>query len=140
MEIVRARYQTSCKTLKQLNSSLEKLNDKSLKEIHDLMRNAVIKCFEYSTNTFYYFLKTYLTETLKISLKDASPQHIFFVSLQEKLLIEKEYSILEKIFKNRDLIVSNYSIDLAESISENAGAYYQVMHTITERFSEILKQ
>ncbi|QQR48875.1 nucleotidyltransferase substrate binding protein [bacterium] len=134
MEIVGVKYQAICNALNKLKTILEKLHSHQFEALHEEMRDSAIKRFEFCMDTFWKFLKVYLTEVLKIQPEKASPRHIFYLCLQQQLISNEELVVLEDLVGDRNLTSHTYNEELAESISENIPKYYHTMSKIIARF------
>ena len=81
MESLETKYQVVMQTLKTLHESLEVIRNPKYKELHNELRDSVIKRFEYSMDTFWKYLKEYLGSEHKINIIISSPKAIFRESL-----------------------------------------------------------
>ncbi len=122
--------------LAQLNENIQIIkNDPVGKTHYQWMRNSEIQCFEYTIDTFWKLLKEYLLYAYKVSVEVPTPKKVFRVCLNVKFVTDQEFVDLLKAIDARNVTSHTYHEDLAEEISHQIPAFYELMHTIFKRIS-----
>jgi nucleotidyltransferase substrate binding protein (TIGR01987 family) len=133
MERLKERHKLLLKALNTLHISLQKLdNCKMHDEDYEIIRDSVIKRFEYSIDSFWKFLKDFLQHKQGIEAA-ASPSKVFRQCLDARVLSDQEYIQMLKIIEARNLTSHTYNEALADEISSRIRQYYELMKVIVER-------
>lgn len=134
MENLELKYEALQKALATLQNVLNDINILMQCNINlNIIRDSIIKRFEYSIDTFWKFLKIYLEEIQKINVKVASPKEVLRLSLQNNMITKDEYETLTYAVTDRNLTSHTYNEDLANKISSQIPLYFATMKTITKR-------
>jgi nucleotidyltransferase substrate binding protein (TIGR01987 family) len=136
MEKIIDRYEIALQTLKTLRESLDLLEttnilDKSYLAICD----SVIQRFEYSIDTFWKFIKLYLSAIVKMNIEANSPKAIIREALDAKIIDSNEFQSIIRAITRRNESSHAYNKDLARDIVEEIPLYYETLHTILNRLS-----
>jgi nucleotidyltransferase substrate binding protein (TIGR01987 family) len=134
MESLRLKHESMQKALATLKEVLESVNVLTQCGVgYDVIRDSIIKRFEYCIDSFWKFLKIYLEEIQKIDVKLASPREILRLSLQDDVVTKAEYEILIYAVTDRNLTSHTYNQDLANKISSQVPLYFATMKSIMDR-------
>ncbi len=134
MEEITKRYDIMLQALVTLKRSLDVIRTRKLsEEDYQMMRDSVIKRFEYSIDTFWKFLKLYLQEHLQVILESLSPRPILRKALEANLMSIQEYEIISEGIINRNETSHSYNEKLAEEIVHDIPEFYEAMYTIIKR-------
>lgn len=119
--------------LKSLEISLDEFHElNKIDRYHELVRDSVIKRFEYSIDIFWNFLKQYLEVQLGM-LPPAAPKGVFKAAVDAQVITPEEEVELRLLIENRNLTSHTYNIDLAEAVASFIPKHYLVMEKIVTR-------
>lgn len=119
--------------LKSLEISLDEFHElNKIDRYHELVRDSVIKRFEYSIDIFWKFLKQYLEVQLGM-LPPAAPKGVFKAAVDAQVITPEEEVELRLLIENRNLTSHTYNIDLAEAVASFIPKHYLVMEKIVTR-------
>lgn len=135
MEILTKRRDALEKALKTLEHSLKKLESKEFSDYEEL-RDSIIQRFEYSTDTFWKFLKDYLTSVLKVQVDVARPKTVFKECFEVKIFSAKEFELSVNLIEDRNLTSHGYNENLAEEICGKIPQYFTLMQTVVNRLAQ----
>ena len=96
-----------------------------------ILRNALIQRFEYSTEAFWKYLKTYLQTEHNLSAN--SPREVIRTGLTAKLYSEETSQELLQMLDDRNLTSHTYVEELAESIAHRIQNYSKNMSEVITR-------
>ncbi|MFA5999085.1 MAG: HI0074 family nucleotidyltransferase substrate-binding subunit [Candidatus Babeliales bacterium] len=134
MESLKLKHEAMQKALTTLQEVLESVNVLTqCGVVLNVIRDSIIKRFEYCIDSFWKFLKIYLEEVQKIDVKLASPREVLRLSLQDNVITKAEYEILIYAVTDRNLTSHTYNEDLANKISSQVPLYFATMKTIVNR-------
>jgi len=135
METLETRYNAVCDALKALVESLRILRNPVFDgvDLHELIRDSVIKRFEYSMDSFWKYLREYLEKEHNVVLIVISPNSVFRACVTVKLIDPNEFDKLVAMVKDRNLTSHTYNEDLARLISERVEGYYVLMDTVLKK-------
>ena len=129
MDIQLKKEQTQCAL-----SSLEELVSKYSENQTDvILRDALIQRFEYSTETFWKYLKAYLQTEHNLSAN--SPREVIRKGLTAKLYSEETSQELLQMLDDRNLTSHTYVEELAQSIAHRIPNYSKNMSEVMTRIS-----
>lgn len=131
MERINIRYETLNKALKSLEIPLKKLKKTPDEETYKMIRDSLIKRFEYSYEVFWQFLKQLLED--KYDAKIVGTRDIFRQALKNGLITESELSVLFDMVLDRNETVHTYHEKIAEAITNDIPAYFETMKVISKR-------
>ena len=115
-------------------SSLEELVAKFSENQTDvILRDALIQRFEYSTETFWKYLKAYLQTEHNLSAN--SPREVIRTGLTAKLYSEETSQELLQMLDDRNLTSHTYVEELAESIAHRIPDYSKNMSEVMTQLS-----
>jgi nucleotidyltransferase substrate binding protein (TIGR01987 family) len=115
-------------------SSLEELVSKYSENQTDvILRDALIQRFEYSTETFWKYLKAYLQTEHNLSAN--SPREVIRTGLTAKLYSEETSQELLQMLDDRNLTSHTYVEELAESIAHRIPDYSKNMSEVMTQLS-----
>ena len=138
MEKLNGRLQKLQKALKTLHYSLNKL--KKFPTTHDLdyelIRDSIIKRFEYTLDLFLKTLKDYLEQVHGLEVP-ATPKAVIKFCLDAQFLSKPDHDLCIAMINDRNLTSHAYNQDIAEEISTHAYDYYELMNKIANRLAEI---
>lgn len=121
--------------LKSLEISLNEFQELSkIDRYHEIVRDSVIKRFEYSIDLFWKFLKEYLEINLGM-LPPAAPKGVFKAAVDAQIISPAEEVELRLLIENRNLTSHTYNIDLAEAVANFVPKHYLVMEKIVIRLN-----
>ena len=124
MERLKLKLQDAIKALTSL--------DEVLKEPYSIyLRDATIKRFEYTFDTFWKFLKEYLK--VKKGMPVNSPKDCFQEIFSHDYSSEEETVKLLEMTDSRNETVHTYKKDLAEKIYSKIKGYYELMNNVIQR-------
>lgn len=110
MEVVNERLITALKALDRLRNTLEKVNKDQYALDFDEMRDSLIQRFEFSMDTFWKFLNTYLQEVQGIYFEGfPSPRSTFKAALQNGFLTEEEFRKCISMVEDRNRTSHTYN-------------------------------
>lgn len=136
MERLKERHQMILKALSSLNIALKKFNVCPVHdENYEIIRDSIIKRFEYTMDTFWKFLKEFLLKQHGIE-PAASPSKIFRQCLDTNILTSDEFTHALKIIEDRNLTSHTYNEALAEEISHDVAEHYVLMKKIIEKIEK----
>ena len=98
-----------------------------------ILRDAMIQRFEYSTEAFWKYLKSYLSTEHNLSAN--SPREVIRTGLQAKLYSEEISKELLQMLDDRNLTSHTYVEELAESIAHRIPDYSINMSKVMTRLS-----
>ena len=130
MEILIIRRNSVAQALKQLSSSLSKLEHKKYMVDYEELRDSIIQRFEFSIDTFWKFLKEYLEIKRQVIFDSISPRRVFRACLEAHLITDEEFLNLLDIIEDRNRTSHTYSEKIAEEILQRTPGYYNLMYTI----------
>ena len=115
-------------------SSLEELVSKySANQTDVILRDALIKRFEYSTEAFWKYLKAYLQTEHNLSAN--SPREVIRTGLTAKLYSEEMSQVLLQMLDDSNLTSHTYVEGLAESIAGRIPDYSKNMTEVMTKLS-----
>ena len=115
-------------------ASLDELVSKYLGNQSDvILRDALIQRFEYSTEAFWKYLKSYLST--EHNLLANSPREVIRTGLKAKLYSEEIAKELLQMLDDRNLTSHTYVEELAESIAGRIPAYSKNMENVMHPLS-----
>ena len=133
MERISEKYDQNIQALKTLNESLTELKKRDNNDhYYRIIRDSVIKRFEFCMDSFWKFLKLYEEKTHGLPAI-SSPRGVLKAALDINLIDQKEYILLIEMVESRNLTSHTYHEELAEKISRAIPNYYQLMVTIVDR-------
>ena len=107
-------------------ASLQELVPQYLeKKQNIILRDAMIQRFEYSTEAFWKYLKSYLSTEHNLSAN--SPREVIRIGLEAKLYSEEISKELLQMLDDRNLTSHTYVEELAETIAGRIPSYCTVM-------------
>ena len=134
MESLKLKHVAMQKALATLQEVLESINVLTQCGVGlNVVRDSIIKRFEYCIDSLWKFLKIYLEEVQKIDVKLAAPREVLRLSLQNNVITTAEYEILIYAVTDRNLTSHTYNEDLANKISSQVPLYFATMKTIVDR-------
>ena len=98
-----------------------------------ILRDAMIQRFEYSTEAFWKYLKSYLSTEHNLSAN--SPRDVIRTGLKASLYKEEISKKLLQMLDDRNLTSHTYVEELAESISGRIPSYCTVMQNTMNQLS-----
>ena len=98
-----------------------------------ILRDAMIQRFEYSTEAFWKYLKSYLSTEHNLSAN--SPREVIRTGLTAKLYSEEISKELLQMLDDRNLTSHTYVEELAESIAGRIPAYSKNMENTMNQLS-----
>lgn len=134
MEPLKLKYAIATKALQSLAASLEKFaahaefppySSLTSKEFEELLRDSVIKRFEYSVDTVWKYVKEYLRN--KFGVERNSPKPILRECLKNGLLSEEETELGLTMIDDRNETVHAYKGDVATTVSAAIPNYYKLL-------------
>ena len=115
-------------------ASLQELVPKYLDNKQNIiLRDAMIQRFEYSTEAFWKYLKSYLSTEHNLSAN--SPREVIRTGLFAKLYSEEISQELLQMLDDRNLTSHTYVEELAESIAGRIPSYCTVMQNTMNQLS-----
>ena len=115
-------------------ASLQELVPKYLDNKQNIiLRDAMIQRFEYSTEAFWKYLKSYLSTGHNLSAN--SPREVIRTGLFAKLYSEEISQELLQMLDDRNLTSHTYVEELAESIAGRIPSYCTVMQNTMNQLS-----
>jgi nucleotidyltransferase substrate binding protein (TIGR01987 family) len=140
VEQLKRRYNLAKQALKTFDEAVTDFENRmafptqqsfSEEKLEELLRDSVIKRFEYSVDTVWKFLKEYIKKKYGVEL--ASPKPVLRECFRNKLLNEKEIELALKMIDDRNDAVHAYNIEVADVVSEAAIEYCHLLKTLLER-------
>ena len=117
-------------------ASLDELVSKYLGNQSDvILRDAMIQRFEYSTEAFWKYLKSFLSTEHNLSAN--SPREVIRTGLTAKLYSEEISKELLQMLDDRNLTSHTYVEELAETISGRIPSYCTVMQNTMHPLSNL---
>ncbi|MFH1233703.1 MAG: HI0074 family nucleotidyltransferase substrate-binding subunit [Patescibacteria group bacterium] len=116
------------KKFKKARITMEKALDKGK---NDLIRDSVIKRFEYTFELCWKTAKIYLNNKLGIDI--FSPKECFRELRKNKLISDEETELLLKMTDDRNEIIHNYDEDFSDELYKKIKKnYYELFKTVYE--------
>ena len=134
MEHVEKRLKNLSYALQRFNESLTKFKSKTIAidpELHNQIRDSVIKRFEFSVDLFWKCLKDHLKFTHGIDV--ASPKSTLKECLRQKLISEQELELLTAMIDDRNNTSHCYEESIIQEIAQRAYQYYKIMFEVKHR-------
>lgn len=137
LDFIRIKKHDLEKALSCLETSLNIIENKDpiIQNYYEQMRNSAIKCFEFSIDTFWKFLKEYLIKVYQVQITVHSPKSIFQEAFKVNLINQKMLEICIGMFDDRNLTSHTYKEDLAEEILNRLPEYYKCMKEILNQIN-----
>jgi nucleotidyltransferase substrate binding protein (TIGR01987 family) len=132
MEKLIQRYGTLTKALATLEKPIIKIQTKTYTDYEE-SRDSMIQRFEYCTDTFWKYLKDFLSTVSGKEVEMARPKLVLKECKDLSLISTEEYEKSFKLIEDRNLTSHGYNEETAEEISRIIPEYYVLMTTITER-------
>lgn len=133
MERLKQRYILTQKAFTTLDKAIIDFSkSKSQDPYFMALRDSLIQRFEYSVDTFWKFLKQYLTDKHGIDAI-GSPKSVLKTCLDLKILDHKEYASCIKMIDDRNMSSHAYLEELAQEISSAIPGYYPILKEILNR-------
>lgn len=145
MESLTIKYQNALQAVKTLTAALEiyrqrsSLVDAPLLSKEDqqiVLRDAVIKRFEYSIDTTWKYLKEYLR--VQYGIEQNSPKPIFRECKKNLLLSEHEAEMALEMVDDRNLTSHTYKEEVAELVISAAPKYCSLLSELLKKTNPIL--
>jgi len=136
MENLEKKYKNvsaALETLKKSVMDFEKVKSGQKEDKDNYLRDAVIKRFEYSLDTTWKYLKTYLEKVVGMTLTNKGPKPIFRECLKAGLLTEEEATEGIKMVDQRNMTSHIYKEEIANEISKNINKYYELMQNTVDK-------
>lgn len=130
MERLNEHYKHTIQALDTFFKALTILKDPRYANVHEHLRDSSIKRFEYSMDTFWKYLKTYLNSVHSIEPKIPSPKGVFRECLTANIISETEFQILANLVEDRNLTSHTYNVNLAEELCRRLNIYYDLMSSV----------
>lgn len=144
MEKLKYRYEMVHKTIDTLQAAIKILEDPQNEHLYKTCRNSAIQRFEYSVDTLWKFLKSYLQEKHAITFTIISPKEVFRKALDTKIVSEVEYNILLECLVDRNMTSHAYKEVIAQELieriprySKSIHAYYRAHQTVKQYLSKM---
>lgn len=137
MEKINNRYEIALQTLKTFKMALENLDNSALHEYRIFICDATIQRFEYSIDTFWKFLKLYMSDILNITIDAASPRPILREALNATIITQEEFEILIQGIIRRNETSHAYNKELANQIIDELPNFYNTMLNVLQRIKPI---
>lgn len=134
MERIKSRYDTLEKALTSLEIPLRKISIPLDQEDYKIIRDSLIKRFEYTFEAFWQLLKQLLEDSYDI--KTTGTRNIFREALRISLITEPELEILLKMVLDRNETVHAYREQIAQDISQDIPIYFKTMSSIMLRLKK----
>lgn len=136
MEKIKELYETALQTLKSLHDALLALEDYNPTNKNYLfICDSIIQRFEYSIDTFWKFIKLYLSEIANMNIEANSRKSIIREALDAKIISKGEFEIIVQAITRRNITSHAYNKDLAHDIIEEIPSYYETLHAILIKLS-----
>lgn len=135
MELLKSKYHEAQKAITSLEQLLKEQDDLlQLKPIMELIiRESLIKRFEYSIDTLWKYLKLYL-ET-KHGVVQKSPKSVFKELLRVGVIGEEETRQALEMVDDRNLTAHTYNEEIAQEIMDSIPQYHGFMQAILKKSS-----
>lgn len=137
MERVKIRAQTFEKALVTLEIPIKRSKVEFDAETQKMIRDSLIKRFEYTFETFWQFLKQLLEDSYGIQV--VGTRNIFKEALRMNLIVEPELEILLNMVLDRNETAHAYKENVAEEIAQDIPEYFRTMKAVFERLQTSLK-
>jgi nucleotidyltransferase substrate binding protein (TIGR01987 family) len=111
----------------------------SAEETERTFRDSMIQRFEFSSDLFWKFLKEYLEKIELVQLESKGPKGIFRDACRIGIIGEKETETALKMIDDRNMTSHIYKEEIAQHISKNIPAYYDLMLSIAQRLDKKIK-
>lgn len=132
MEKLILRREALTKALKTLEKSLKKLESNKFDDYQEL-RDSIIQRFEYSTDTFWKYLKDHLRVVMGVEIELARPKSVLKECYDAKIVTKDEFDTCIALIEDRNLTSHGYNEELAEKISQQIPRYFAIMRQLLER-------
>ena len=140
MERLRLELDLLKKALKTLEDSFGVLEDAKKLEHAGLIlaaEDSIIQRFEYTSESFWKFLKKYL-ETIHHLVDISSSRKALYASVKHEICTTDEGTVFLDMVDDRNETSHTYSIEESRIILVDIPRYYSVMATVTTRLEEAL--
>lgn len=134
MEKLKLKHETLLKALSTLHEILDYQKQTSLDEIlKKVVRDSVIKRFEFSFELFWKYLLKYLDIVMQAKLENKGPRSVIENSKNNLLISEMEYTFLIEMLGFRNLTSHEYKEKLADQANQKMENFYKTMIEIANR-------
>lgn len=133
MEELKIKKDDLFKALATLEEGITLMKEPKYQEILNSMRDSVIQRFEYTTDTFWKFIKLFMKSKLSLRINVNIPKEILRESINVSLISQEEYIILLAAIADRNLTSHSYDNKTADEIVLHVPAYYNCMKEIATR-------
>lgn len=124
--------------LKQFQQATATLDELASEPKTNVTRDAAIQRFEYTVESFWKLLKTYLYE--KEGVDVYTPKSVFREAGNAGMLSEHEVEACISMIDDRNETVHMYNESLAEDVYAKIGEYQNVMKMVGGRITETIKK
>lgn len=141
MEKLDAIKKSLTNALHQFEKSIKRINTKKYEEIYDSLRDSCVKRFEFSIDTFWKYIKTFLIEVKGIDGEILTSPRSTFRAAQQALVISKEeMDRLMAMYEDRNRTSHTYEEEIAESIMDNIPSYLATMKAILKNLDQQMQK
>ncbi len=124
------------KLFDQNQKALMTLNEVIKYNISDaIIRDSVIKRFEYSWDAFWKYIKEYIAQVHGVYPDIPTPKSIFRLALKLEIITEPEFYELLKTVDDRNRTAHIYNENLAQEISARIPEYTHLFFNIFKRIT-----
>lgn len=136
MELVQQRISLAQKSVHQLHEILKIIERGTYDEISEILRDSAIQRFEFSMDTFYNSLQSYLQEVEKIEITEMkSPRAVFRCATQANLFTKEDLAICIQMVEDRNRTSHTYNEDTAEDIFQRIPLYHATLQQILDHLN-----
>jgi len=130
---LKKRYKAACRTVITVSEALELLVERKDTESYDVVRDSVIKRFEYTLDTFWKFFTGYMQEECAYEFDNISPRETIRGIYTQGLIDEVECDILLACVTARNRSAHAYNEEMADGLIKKIPTFNKTMQTILSR-------
>lgn len=94
---------------------------------YTVARDSIIQRFEFSVEIFWKYLRLYLEEHEKVSVKTNTPRAVIRTACQARILSEEQADVCIAMVASRNLTSHIYKEDIAEQLARDIPQYYELL-------------
>ena len=136
LENLRNSLEDALTTIAEAIQSLE--NDEGRSE-HDseLMRDGLIKRFEFTYDTFWKYLKEFILEEYSVAVKPPSPRNVSRVAHEHELMTEGQMNLAFDMIGARNETTHTYDREVGIQVAKSVPKFYELMNTVFEKSQQL---
>ena len=128
------RFKPLYKALGRLQESLNAATEPLSEGMHQMIRDSIIKRFEFTMGLFWKCLKDELSR--KHGLEVKSPKGVFKECFDQGMITDNEAQALVAMVDDRNDVAHEYEEQKADAIAKKAQGYKNLMEQVADRLAK----